>query len=82
MSSSDDSAQAATEITLVTGDRHRVEGSAKEVEQRILDAARGSIMEFAWFIDADTGAGLAVNPEYVVLLQDAAPGAGADYAPG
>ena len=35
---------SATEITLLTGERRRVEGEAKYVERLILDAARGSIM--------------------------------------
>jgi hypothetical protein len=55
----------------VTGDRRRVEGDASEVERTILNAARGSIMELAWLIEADTRADLAVNPEHVVLLRAA-----------
>lgn len=62
-----------TEITLATGDRFRVQGAAKEIERLILDAARGSIMQLAWLIEADTGDALAVNPESVVLLRTAAP---------
>jgi hypothetical protein len=58
-----------TEITLVGGDHYRVEGTARDVERRILDAARGSIMEFAWFDDADTGEHIGINPEHVVLLR-------------
>jgi hypothetical protein len=76
MSESDDRAQLATgttEINLVTGARHRVAGNAKDVERTILDAARGSIMQLAWLVDADTGADLAVNPVHVVLLRAAAP---------
>lgn len=74
MSESDYRAQPATgttEIILVTGDHHCVEGDAKDVERTILDAARGSIMQFAWLIDADTREKLAVNPEHVVLLRAA-----------
>lgn len=58
-----------TEIILVTGERYRVEGDPKHVERMILDAARGSIMQFAWFSDAGTGGDLAVNPEHVVALR-------------
>jgi hypothetical protein len=43
-----------TEITLLGGQRHRVDGDVKEVEQLILDATRGSIMQLAWFTDAQT----------------------------
>ena len=58
-----------TEITVLGGERYRVEGDAKDVERRILDAARGSIMEFAWLTDAETGAQVGVNPECVVMLR-------------
>jgi hypothetical protein len=62
---------AASEVTLGTGDRYRVEGEIKEVERIILDAARGSIMELAWLVEADTGENLAINPEQVVILRAA-----------
>jgi hypothetical protein len=60
---------AMMEITLVTGERCRVEGEAKDVERLLLDAARGSIMQFAWLTDAVTGESLAINPESVVMLR-------------
>lgn len=59
----------ATEIALVTGGRYRIEGHPKDVEQTILDAARGSIMQLAWLVEAETGVDLAINPEYVVTLR-------------
>ena len=49
--------------------RFTVEGTTESVERTILDAARGSIMEFAWFVDADTGERIGVNPEHVVVLR-------------
>ena len=58
-----------TEITVVGGDRYRVEGDAKDVERLILDAARGSIMELAWMIEAETGERIGINPESVVMLR-------------
>jgi hypothetical protein len=58
-----------TEITVVGGDRYRVEGTAQDAERVILAAARGSIMELAWFDDADTGERIGINPEHVVLLR-------------
>ena len=76
MTASEDTTQSAagtTEITLVTGHCHRVEGDAKDVERTIIDAARGSIMQFAWLIEAGTQVELAVNPEHVVLLRAAGP---------
>ena len=58
-----------TEITVVTGDRYGVEGDVKDVERIILDAARGSIMQFAWLVDAETGKHVGVNPDHVVALR-------------
>jgi hypothetical protein len=58
-----------TEITLVGGERHRVDGEVKEVEHAILSAARGSIMQFAWFTDAQTAEPVGVNPEHVMTLR-------------
>lgn len=58
-----------TEITVVTGDRHRVQGQAKDVERTILDAARGSLMQLAWLVEAESGERLAINPEYVLTLR-------------
>jgi len=62
---------STTELTVLTGDRYRVEGETKHVEQVILDAARGSIMQLAWLVDAETGEDFAVNPDCVVILQAA-----------
>jgi hypothetical protein len=62
-----------TELTLVTGDRHRIEGDPKHVERIIIDAARGSIMQLAWLVDAETREELAVNPDYVVALKPVGP---------
>jgi hypothetical protein len=59
----------ATEITLVTGERYRVDGDASYVERKILDAARGSIMQLAWFSETGGGGDVAVNPEHVVALR-------------
>lgn len=59
----------STEITVSTGDRYRVEGGVERVEQTILDAARGSIMQLAWFVESETRENIAVNPEQVVTLR-------------
>ena len=58
-----------TEIALVGGVRYQVNGAVDEVEQVILAAARGSIMELAWLIDAKTGERIGVNPPHVVSLR-------------
>ncbi|HEY2655040.1 MAG TPA: hypothetical protein VGI55_04570 [Solirubrobacteraceae bacterium] len=58
-----------TEITLLGGEHHRVDGDAKQIERLILDAARGSILQFAWLTDADTAEPLGINPEHVMALR-------------
>jgi hypothetical protein len=67
-----------TEITVVSGERCRVEGEARDVERRILDAARGSIMQFAWLTDAATGEPVGINPDCVVILRAVGPSQSAD----
>ena len=62
-----------TEITLLGGYRHRVEGDVKAVEQLILNAARGSIMQLAWVTDAETAEPLGLNPDYVMSLRPVKP---------
>jgi hypothetical protein len=59
-----------TEIILVTGACYSVEGHAKDVERRILDAARGSIMELTWLTEAESGEQLGINPECVVMIRE------------
>lgn len=60
---------ATTEITVLGGDRYRVEGRAEDVERLILAAARGSIMELAWLVEAESGERIGLNPECVVMLR-------------
>jgi hypothetical protein len=62
-----------TQITLVGGERQQVQGDLKAVERLILAAARGSIMELAWFTDARTGESIGINPECVVMIRAAGP---------
>jgi hypothetical protein len=64
---------AITEIAVITGERYRIDGDPKDVERIILDAARGSIMQLAWLVEADTGERLAVNPDHVVMLRAVEP---------
>jgi hypothetical protein len=60
-----------TEITLLGGEHRRVHGDLKAVEKLILDAARGSLMEFAWLTDAQTAEPVGINPEHVMTLRAA-----------
>jgi hypothetical protein len=58
-----------TEITIIGGDRLRVAGETTQIEGRILSAARGSILEFAWLIEASTGQRIGINPDQVLMLR-------------
>lgn len=60
---------STTEITIVGGKSYQVEGDARDVEKLILDAARGSIMQLAWLVEAASGERIGVNPEHVVMLR-------------
>ena len=62
---------AVTEITVATGHRYVVERDVKDVERIIIDAARGSIMQLAWLVEAETGHELGVNPDQIVTLRAA-----------
>lgn len=64
-----------TEIVLTGGERIRVDQDAKVVESAILAAARGSIMELAWMIDAKTGDRVGINPDHVLMLRELSAGA-------
>jgi hypothetical protein len=59
----------STEVSVVTGERYRVQGDVKDVERIILNAARGSIMQLAWVVETETGEDLALNPDHVMTLR-------------
>lgn len=69
---------SVTELTLVGGERLRVQGDPKDIEAAILSAARGSIMEFAWMTEADSTQRVGVNPDHVLLLRAVEPGSAGD----
>jgi hypothetical protein len=58
-----------TEIIMVGGERLRVEGATDDVEAVILSAARGSILEFAWLTEADSGQRVGISPDQVLMLR-------------
>jgi hypothetical protein len=64
---------ASTEITVVGGARFLVEGGAKEVEKRILSAARGSLMELVWLTDLEAGGPVGLNPDHIVAVRPGEP---------
>ena len=53
---------ALTLVTMTTGERYEVDGSAESVEAAIVGASRGSIMQLAWLTEAGTGRSIAINP--------------------
>jgi hypothetical protein len=66
-------ATPVTEITMLGGDRLRVEGDADQVEALILAAARGSIMELAWMTEVETRERIGLNPEHILMLRAVSP---------
>jgi hypothetical protein len=64
-------AVALTLVTMTTGERYEVDGSAESTEAAIVGASRGSIMQFAWLKEAGTGRSIAINPLHVVALETA-----------
>ena len=60
---------SATQLTMVTGERYELSGAPERVEQAILAAARGSLLEFAWLEEAASGRVVAINPAHVVSLR-------------
>ncbi len=53
----------------MNGERLRIEGEARQVEELILAAARGSIMELAWVTEVESGEPIGINPEHVLMLR-------------
>ena len=64
-------ALALTLVTMTTGERYEVDGSAESVEAASVGASRGSIMQLAWLTEAGTGRSIAINPLHVVALASA-----------
>lgn len=58
-----------SEILVVGGDRFRVQGAPDEVENKIVDAARGSILELVSLVEADSGELIALNPAHIVAIR-------------
>jgi len=58
-------------VTVVTGERYEIEGSPQSVEDAIVGASRGSIMQLAWLSEAGTGRTIGLNPMHVVALEAA-----------
>ena len=65
-------ALALTLVTMTTGERYEVDGSAESIEAAIVGASRGSIMQLAWLTEAGTGRSIAINPLHVVALAGSA----------
>ena len=54
---------------MIGGERFRVQGARDEVETKILNAARGSLMELVWLAEAESGELLGLNPEHIVAVR-------------
>jgi hypothetical protein len=65
----DDDNVATAVVVMLTGERYEVEGSPQDVEQAIVAASRGSILQLAWMTEADSGRAIAINPLHVVALE-------------
>lgn len=59
---------SVTQILVVGGERFRVQGTAEEVESKIVDAARGSMLELVSLADAESGELIALNPAHIVAI--------------
>jgi len=59
----------ATELTLVTGDRYRIEGSLEDVENVLIAASRGAIMQLAWLTESPSLGRVGINPASIVSLR-------------
>jgi hypothetical protein len=62
---------AVTVVTVTTGARYEVAGPPERVEEAIVGASRGSIMQLAWLREAATGHPIGINPAHVVALEPA-----------
>ena len=57
-----------TDILVVGGQRFCVQGAPEEVEAKVLEAARGSILELVRLTEAESGRPVALNPAHVVAV--------------
>jgi hypothetical protein len=57
------------EIKMVNSEAIHVEGTLREVEKELSDAARSGSSRFAWLTCEGTGEQVGVNPDHVVSLR-------------
>ena len=57
-----------TEILVVGGERFHVQGSPDDAESKIVEAARGSMLELVTFAQAGSGELIALNPAHIVAV--------------
>jgi hypothetical protein len=50
-----------------------VRGAHDEVEAKVLEAARGSILELVCLVEAESGRSVALNPAHIVAVSDTNP---------
>jgi hypothetical protein len=61
-------ASHVTEILVVGGERFHVQGAPDDVESKIVDAARGSMLELVSLAQAESGELIALNPAHIVAV--------------
>jgi len=60
---------ATTRLLLATGERLEIEGSSRDIDKSLQNAARSSPGTLAWMHDKGTDEEIAVNPAHVVTLR-------------
>jgi hypothetical protein len=66
---SDAGGRTATTVVVVTGERYEIDGSPAAVEEAIVAASRGSIMQLAWVTETGSGRSIGLNPLHVVAIE-------------
>lgn len=62
-----------TDILVVGGQSFRVREAPEEVEVKVLEASRGSILELVRLTEAESGRSLALNPAHIVAVSGTSP---------
>lgn len=62
-----------SDILVVGGQRFCIQGGPDEVEAKVLEAARGSILELVRLTEAESGRTVALNPAHIVAVSATTP---------
>jgi hypothetical protein len=61
--------RTATTVVMITGERYEIDGAPGAVEEAIVAASRGSIMQLAWVTETGSGRTIGINPQHVVAVE-------------